>query len=671
MTDVESSARNRLEKQPAVDGVEEEAVVQEEEEEEEPYATSAIFVNTEDAGTGQRDKSEKDLNSPDSNDSGIQADSQSFQHLSDDLDLYAVVKKTKKKGAKDHHAPEEPAESTEEPLTVTLSKEDGIRAAREEEEIDDPYTAVEFDSEEKEEVFSLIQKKKKVPRTEEQDDDGDEISNPDLNGNIRLHANDSDEKDDDDKLSDSSDLPEGWQRHEDEQGSYYWHIKSGITQRDPPSPVLQHLPAAKLSNAKAIHSTKRDAEAKLDTKKDTHEPLEVKCVKSKSSRQNVSATKVDDSSQSGFHVRCLGSLPLTEDELSDDRSGQAINQCISSLSHRPGVLQNGTLQGLSLYLEFSGEDLLLIDVNSSTVVRSESVRSVRVWGVGKEKDSRDFAYVARDPDSGKHICSVFKCERTGHEVASALRSICVRILNENESHPGKKSSATRVNENAGNHLVFDSRVSKDSLKNQTKNGPFDQSKKNWNGQSKLWNDSVVFPVPMSESKKVINCHYLGMMKVPKPLGMEILNDAIEMVHSRVPSSKWVAVSVEVAPSAVTVYDRGRANSVILECRIRFLTFLGIGINNCRLGAFIMHSAQDEFFAHVFHCIPDAGVFCRTVKAACKLRYQKCLDAQNQKDRDQSKFSHQTSTGSTPPFQVLKESLQKGVNNLLSGYGKNK
>lgn len=114
--------------------------------------------------------SEKDLNSPDSNDSGIQADSQSFQHLSDDLDLYAVVKKTKKKGAKDHHAPEEPAESTEEPLTVALSKEDGIRVAREE-EIDDPYTAVEFDSEEKEEdkrVFSLIQKKKKVSGTEEE-----------------------------------------------------------------------------------------------------------------------------------------------------------------------------------------------------------------------------------------------------------------------------------------------------------------------------------------------------------------------------------------------------------------------------------------------------------------------------------------------------------------------
>lgn len=40
------------------------------------------------------------------------------------------------------------------------------------------------------------------------------------------------------------------------------------------------------------------------------------------------------------------------------------------------------------------------------------------------------------------------------------------------------------------------------------------------------------------------------------LGMDVLNDAMEMIYAGVPSSKWVSVSVEVAPSAVTVYDRG-------------------------------------------------------------------------------------------------------------------
>ena len=29
---------------------------------------------------------------------------------------------------------------------------------------------------------------------------------------------------------------------------------------------------------------------------------------------------------------------------------------------------------------------------------------------------------------------------------------------------------------------------------------------------------------------------------------------------------------------------------------------------------------------MFHCEPSAGQLCKTIEAACKLRYQKCLDA---------------------------------------------
>jgi len=63
----------------------------------------------------------------------------------------------------------------------------------------------------------------------------------------------------------------------------------------------------------------------------------------------------------------------------------------------------------------------------------------------------------------------------------------------------------------------------------------------------------------------------------------------------------------------------------IECRVRFLSFLGIG-NNVQQAAFIMHTAQDTFICHVFHCEPTAGPLCKTIEAACKLRYQKCLDA---------------------------------------------
>lgn len=56
---------------------------------------------------------------------------------------------------------------------------------------------------------------------------------------------------------------------------------------------------------------------------------------------------------------------------------------------------------------------------------------------------------------------------------------------------------------------------------------------------------------------------------------------------------------------------------LAECRVRYLSFLGIG-HNVKQCAFIMHTAQDLFIAHVFHCEPSSGALCKTVEAACKV-----------------------------------------------------
>lgn len=57
--------------------------------------------------------------------------------------------------------------------------------------------------------------------------------------------------------------------------------------------------------------------------------------------------------------------------------------------------------------------------------------------------------------------------------------------------------------------------------------------------------------------------------------------------------------------------------LLAECRVRYLSFLGIGQNvkNC---AFIMHTAQDKFICHVFMCEPSSGALCKTIEAACKV-----------------------------------------------------
>lgn len=65
---------------------------------------------------------------------------------------------------------------------------------------------------------------------------------------------------------------------------------------------------------------------------------------------------------------------------------------------------------------------------------------------------------------------------------------------------------------------------------------------------------------------------------------------------------------------VNLQDEG---DQIVECRVRYLSFLGIG-KNIKQCAFIMHTTQDLFIAHVFECEPSAGTLCKTIEAACKV-----------------------------------------------------
>lgn len=154
---------------------------------------------------------------------------------------------------------------------------------------------------------------------------------------------------------------------------------------------------------------------------------------------------------------------------------------------------------------------------------------------------------------------------------------------------------------------------------------------------------------MEEPKKVIRCHYLGRERVSKPtgknssgitdrdkelyylfyavslyaynsyfkiayyivlfLGTDILNNAIESVYSRIPPEKWMFVDVAIAPSTLTITERGvnivtscfhkvlsrnctnisvcfggffqKPENKIDDCRIRFLSFMGIAMENSK------------------------------------------------------------------------------------------
>lgn len=58
------------------------------------------------------------------------------------------------------------------------------------------------------------------------------------------------------------------------------------------------------------------------------------------------------------------------------------------------------------------------------------------------------------------------------------------------------------------------------------------------------------------------------------LGIDILNEAVDRLVSQVRQERWILVDVSIAPSTITITEVG--GNQIAECRVRYLSFLGIG-----------------------------------------------------------------------------------------------
>nr|XP_006000030.1 PREDICTED: amyloid beta A4 precursor protein-binding family B member 2 isoform X4 [Latimeria chalumnae]XP_014346240.1 PREDICTED: amyloid beta A4 precursor protein-binding family B member 2 isoform X4 [Latimeria chalumnae]XP_014346241.1 PREDICTED: amyloid beta A4 precursor protein-binding family B member 2 isoform X4 [Latimeria chalumnae] len=136
---------------------------------------------------------------------------------------------------------------------------------------------------------------------------------------------------------------------------------------------------------------------------------------------------------------------------------------------------------------------------------------------------------------------------------------------------------------------------------------------------------VDFPTPKTELVQKFHVHYLGMLPVAKPVGMDILNGAIDSLMTSSNKEDWVPVIMNVADATVTVIKEKNEVEVLVECRVRFLSFMGVG-KDIHTFAFIMDTGNQHFESHVFWCEPNAGSVSEAVQAACMLRYQKCLVA---------------------------------------------
>ncbi|XP_015683775.1 amyloid-beta A4 precursor protein-binding family B member 2 [Protobothrops mucrosquamatus] len=417
------------------------------------------------------------------------------------------------------------------------------------------------------------------------------------------------------------DLPPGWKKISDIAGVYYWHIPTGTTQWErpisapadlqcsrngslsslasSPSPETEDLHAATVNPDPSLKefegATLRYASLKLRNPPQCDEP-------------DPGSINSDPEAKC-FAVRSLGWVEMGEEDLAPGKSSVAVNNCIRQLSY----CKNDIRDTVGIWGEVRNASILN---KKSFLISMECYKCMVMFGNRSNKAGwsspcvcafpnslcsvfpcfsgfreRDFAYVARDRETRILKCHVFRCDTPAKAIATSLHEICSKIMAE-------RKNAKAV---ACNSLQERTAVTLDV--------PL----------------QVDFPTPKTELVQKFHVQYLGMLSVIKPVGMDTLNGAIESLTESSNREDWMAVTMNVADATVTVISEGNEEEIVVECRVRFLSFMGVG-KDVHTFAFIMDTGNQHFECHVFWCEPNAGNVSEAVQAACMLRYQKCLVA---------------------------------------------
>uniref|UniRef100_A0A4W6BWQ5 Amyloid beta protein binding family B member 2 n=1 Tax=Lates calcarifer TaxID=8187 RepID=A0A4W6BWQ5_LATCA len=371
------------------------------------------------------------------------------------------------------------------------------------------------------------------------------------------------------------DLPPGWREISDSSEVYFWHVPTGTTQ--------YHRPVASGNQ----HTSPNN---EPDTERDLQQELQDSLKPPNEVRRPTDLTHARWSPSPpplSFPVRSLGWVEMAEQDLCEGRSSVAVHHCIRQLSYcRRDIRDSAGVwgEGKGMLLVLQDRMLTLVDPDDRSLLHSQPISSIRVWGVGRDHD-RDFAYVARDKNTRVLKCHVFRCDTPAAAIATSLHEICSKIMAERKSAKAAAGSSSQTGSDV----------------------PLQE-----------------FPMPKTELVQKFHVLYLGMTSVSRPIGMDIINGAIDSLLSSTGKEDWTPVILSIADTTVAVIKE-KDEEVLVECRVRFLSFMGVG-RDVHTFAFIMDTGNQHFQCHVFWCDPNAGCVSEAVQAACVLRYQKCLVA---------------------------------------------
>ncbi|XP_038948458.1 amyloid beta precursor protein binding family B member 2 isoform X5 [Rattus norvegicus] len=401
------------------------------------------------------------------------------------------------------------------------------------------------------------------------------------------------------------DLPPGWKRVSDIAGTYYWHIPTGTTQWERPVSIPADLHGSRKGSLSSVTPSPTPENEDLHAATVNPDPslkefegatlryASLKLRNAPHADDDDSCSINSDPEAKCFAVRSLGWVEMAEEDLAPGKSSVAVNNCIRQLSYCKNDIRDTVGiwgEGKDMYLILENDTLSLVDPMDRSVLHSQPIVSIRVWGVGRD-NGRDFAYVARDKDTRILKCHVFRCDTPAKAIATSLHEICSKIMAERKNAKALACSSLQERTNMSLDVPL----------------------------------QVDFPTPKTELVQKFHVQYLGMLPVDRPVGMDTLNSAIENLMTSSSKEDWPSVNMNVADATVTVINEKNEEEILVECRVRFLSFMGVG-KDVHTFAFIMDTGNQRFECHVFWCEPNAANVSEAVQAACMLRYQKCLVA---------------------------------------------
>ena len=112
------------------------------------------------------------------------------------------------------------------------------------------------------------------------------------------------------------------------------------------------------------------------------------------------------------------------------------------------------VQDSKVYLQVHNAALRWLDPDTSSPTLTQPINKIRVWGIGLDNE-RDFGYVARDIDTKKHKCHVFRCERPARAIARALLEAHQRDRQERRARKATKKEESVATKEPAKGELFD------------------------------------------------------------------------------------------------------------------------------------------------------------------------------------------------------------------------